>query len=332
MDKKTVIKNILSGKTLTPQKTIGKAFAPSNIALCKYWGKRDFELNLPMTSSLSISLANKGVNVNIEPIHQPAHEFIINEKLLDPNTTYFQQLGQFFNNFCFADDIHYRIQFNLNIPLAAGLASSACIYAAIIKAFNDLYQWRLDAQALSILARLGSGSACRSIYQGFVEWHCGQSADGMDSYATQLPMIWPTLRIGLCLVSQQPKPVSSRAGMQRTVKTSALYRAWPEKCEQDLIQTKIALEEKNFPLLGKTAESNALAMHATMLTAWPPLQYALPETIQLMNRVWDYRQQGLELYFTQDAGPNLKLLFLEADEKTILNAFPGIEVIRPFIM
>lgn len=330
MDKKTVIKKLLAGKTQTPQKTIGKAFAPSNIALCKYWGKRDFVLNLPITSSLSVSLANKGADVSIEPIHQQIHEFIINGHLLDPSTTYFHQLSQFFDDFCFADDTHYRVQFNLTIPLAAGLASSACIYAAVVKACDDLYQWHLDAQTLSILARLGSGSACRSIYQGFVEWHRGQSPDGMDSYATPLPMVWPALRIGLCLVNQQPKPVSSRIGMQRTVETSAFYSLWPEKCENDLIQIKNALEEKNFPLLGKTAESNALAMHATMLTAWPPLQYALPETIQCMNRVWACREQGLALYFTQDAGPNLKLLFLAADENIVLTAFPDIEVIQPF--
>lgn len=329
MDKKTIISQLLSGKKLTPQKDIGKAFAPSNIALCKYWGKRDNELNLPVTSSLSISLANKGVKATITPIESNQHEFMMQKKLLDPNIDYLQSLQQFLQHFCFNKNA-YRLEFDLNIPVAAGLASSASIYAALIKGLNDLYQWQLDAQTLSILARLGSGSACRSVYQGFVEWQRGELADGMDSYAIQLPIQWPALRVGLCIVNHKPKAVSSRAGMQRTVETSSLYSAWPKKCEQDLQQLKIAIETKNFPLLGKTAESNALAMHATMLTAWPPLQYATPQTITLMHQIWGLRQQGVELYFTQDAGPNLKLLFLEEDESLILDSFPEIEIIRPF--
>lgn len=330
MNKETVINHILSEKILTPQKNIGKAFASSNIALCKYWGKRNKELNLPITSSLSISLANKGANVSIEQIQKNNHEFIINKKLLDPSTTHFQQLSQFMNYFCFDIDIHYRIELDLNIPVAAGLASSASIYASLIMALDDLYQWQLDKKKLSILARLGSGSACRSIYEGFVEWHGGESSDGMDSYATPLTATWSAFRIGFCLISQQPKPVSSRAGMERTVATSEFYCVWPQKCEKDLIQLKTAIEKKNFSLLGKTAESNALAMHATMLTAWPPLQYTLPKTVQLMHQIWALRQQGLELYFTQDAGPNLKLLFLESDEKIILDSFSDIEIISPF--
>ena len=86
----------------------------------------------------------------------------------------------------------------------------------------------------------------------------------------------------------------------------------------------------DFHLLGKTAESNAMTMHATMLSAWPPISYAMPETILAAQKIWELRHDGLPLYFTQDAGPNLKLLFLEKDKKIISDHFPIIEIIQPF--
>ena len=93
---------------------------------------------------------------------------------------------------------------------------------------------------------------------------------------------------------------------------------------------KQAIKIRNFSLLGGTAESNALAMHATMLSSWPPICYFLPETIAMMHQIWELRAQGLEVYFTQDAGPNLKLLFLEKDKSKVIEVFPEIEVVGVF--
>jgi diphosphomevalonate decarboxylase len=118
--------------------------------------------------------------------------------------------------------------------------------------------------------------------------------------------------------------------MQQTVKNSSLYRQWPKKVAQDLQMLKQALSTQDFTLLGKTAESNALAMHATMLSSWPPICYFFPETIAAMHEIWMLRQEGLDIYFTEDAGPNLKLLFQHKDEKHIRNFFPDVEVIKVF--
>src|SRR5690606_6915553 len=153
----------------------------------------------------------------------------------------------------------------------AGLASSACGFASLVSALNDLLDWKLAKRDLSILARLGSGSAARSLWMGFVEWHAGVQADGMDSYADALPFEWPELCIGILALSDKEKPISSREAMQRTVSTSVLYNSWPKKVLQDMIIIKQALQVKNFSLLGGTAESNALTMHATMLSSWPPI-------------------------------------------------------------
>lgn len=306
------------------------AYAPSNIALCKYWGKRDISLNLPMNSSLSISLGNKGATTELSLIQQSQHQIIMNGHLLNLEHAHAKQLHSYLDRFRPNNETAFLVKISVNIPVAAGLASSACIYASIAKALNQLLDWKLDKKALSIVARLGSGSACRSIFEGFVEWQKGSRDNGEDSYAIPLNINWPELCIGLCLVETKEKKVSSRDGMQRTVETSTLYSAWPAQAEKDLMLLKKALQTHDFDLLGKTAEQNALSMHATMLSAWPPLCYSTTETLALMKKVWTLREQGLSVYFTQDAGPNLKLLFEKSNLLTIKEHFKNVEIIEPF--
>lgn len=324
-----MIKIILGARLdSSPLNQSAKAFSPTNIALCKYWGKRDQELNLPMTSSLSISLGNKGATTTIHVIDAEEHVIVLNGKKLDLTANFSKKITEYLD--LYQLPYYFHLEIESNIPIAAGLASSACGFAALVMALNKLFAWGLDARELSILSRLGSGSASRSIWPGFVEWHAGVRADGMDSHGEMLPIVWPELCVGLLIVNQQEKSISSRAAMQRTVLTSSLYSAWPDKVKQDLAAIKAALHEKNFQLLGKTAESNALTMHATMLSAWPPVLYSLPETVILMQKIWQLRSEGLMVYFTQDAGPNLKLLFLEEDNDIIREKFPEVEMIKPF--
>ena len=200
----------------------------------------------------------------------------------------------------------------------------------MVLALNELYGWELAKPALSILARLGSGSAARSIWPGFVEWVQGDDILGMDSHGFSLSEQWQELKIGLHLLNTQQKPVSSREAMERTVLTSRLYAAWPAQVNEDLQALKKAIADKNFEDLGKIAEANALAMHATMMSAWPPVIYSQPETISAMNLIWKLRSEGLPVYFTQDAGPNLKLIFLESATEPLRQAFPNLEICTPF--
>jgi diphosphomevalonate decarboxylase len=118
--------------------------------------------------------------------------------------------------------------------------------------------------------------------------------------------------------------------MNRTTETSELYAAWPAQAECDFDELRTAIAAQDFPMFGKTAENNALAMHATMLAAWPPLCYWKPQTVALMQKVWQARENGMELYFTMDAGPNLKLLFLEKDICAVQKLFPKVQVVIPF--
>ncbi len=313
-----------------PKHEKGLAFAPTNIALVKYWGKRDAELNLPMTSSLSIALPDKGAMTTVMLQDQAQETVIVNDREIPSDSEFVKRITQFLDLFRPEKKWHLNINIKMNIPIAAGLASSACGFASLISALNDLFGWQLAAHQLSILARLGSGSAARSFWTGFVEWHAGVQSDGMDSVAEPLSVEWPGLCVGLLTMSDKEKPISSREGMQRTVNSSILYTAWPKKVTQDLAILKQALHVKNFPLLGGTAESNALTMHATMLASWPPVCYFLPETIAAMQQIWSLRRQGLALYFTEDAGPNLKLLFLEEDIGAVKEHFPSVEVVNVF--
>jgi diphosphomevalonate decarboxylase len=329
MNKSDIVKQILQDKSSTDHRAEGYAFAPINIALCKYWGKRDEELNLPMTSNLSISLGSKGAYIRITINTKPNDEIYINGKSIHSNTEFVKSLQNFLDLFRPAKTF-YKITITIDVPIAIGLASSACIYAALVQALNHLYRWPLNRTQLSILARLGSGSACRSIWKGFVEWRMGTNPDGMDSHGLPMGHIWPELRIGLHIINRNKKLISSREAMQRTVATANLYSAWPTKTAKDLVILKQAIRNRDFKLLAETAETNALTMHAIMRNAIPPIIYTLPETTQARKKIWELRNSGISVYFTQDAGPNLKLLFLEPEIKTIHEAFPELEIIAPF--
>lgn len=308
----------------------GLGYAPTNIALCKYWGKRDTELNLPVTPSLSVALPDKGAYTTVTFLDHPQDQVILNGEALPWESPFVKRVVQYLDLFRVNQPWRLKIDIQMNLPVAAGLASSACGFASLIRAMNDLFEWELTPRQLSILARLGSGSAARSIFGGFVEWHEGSQPDGMDSFAEPNPTEWPGLCIGILNISSSEKPVSSRDAMLRTVNSSALYQSWPRKVSQDLALIKQAIHTKNFALMAGTAESNALAMHATMMACWPPVLYSLPETIACMHTIWAARHDGLPLYFTQDAGPNLKLIFMKDHLNDVKSLFSEVEVISLF--
>lgn len=305
-------------------------FAPSNIALCKYWGKRDAQLNLPINPSLSVSLAHLGTRTRVEPIDGPIDDIWLNGLQMRADTLFAKRLSGFIDLFRQTTRQSFRVETRNNIPTAAGLASSASGFAALTLAMNETLQLELERPALSMLARLGSGSACRSVYEGFVEWHMGHRDDGADSHAHPIDEQWQGLAIGLIKVDEGVKAVDSRSGMARTVESCHLYQSWPLQANTDLMKLHQAIVDRDFTLLGSTAEQNALSMHATMIASWPPLVYWQPDSVAAMQRIWALRQQGLEIYFTMDAGPNLKLLFQQHDATEVLAHFPDLEIVLPF--
>lgn len=329
MLKRDIVRSYLPTPLPTPSDG-ADAFAPSNIALCKYWGKRDRVLNLPMNSSLSISLGHLGTHTRLTPINLTQDRVHLNGQAISPEDPFAAKVTEFIDLFRPEGGARLAIDTHNNIPTAAGLASSASGFAALMLALDRLYGLQLDSSKLSAFARMGSGSASRSLFQGFVEWDMGVREDGMDSIASSLEACWDSLRVGLLALELGPKAVDSRSGMQRTLESAHLYQSWPLQAAVDLVQLKRAIAERDFQLLGRTAEQNSLSMHATMIASWPPLLYWQPASVAAMQKIWQLRDEGLALYFTMDAGPNIKLLFEAADEAAVREAFPQVEVVAPF--
>src|SRR3990167_3164180 len=201
MNKKEFIQALLKNHSSTPDESLVSAYAPSNIALVKYWGKRNTELNLPVTSSLSISLAHRGVTTSLKLNEEKSDTLIINGKHESLDSSFGKRLIAFLDLFRPKNKSFYVIT-QSNLPIAAGLASFAAGFAALTLALNLLFNWHLSDQELSIIARLGSGSAERSLWNGFVEWHKGTKENGSDSFAEPLDITWPELRIGLLILDR----------------------------------------------------------------------------------------------------------------------------------
>ena len=300
----------------------GKARAYTNIALIKYWGKKNESLILPMNNSLSLTLDAfyTETEVNFSEAYTE-DQFYLDNQLQDEKAT--KKISTFL------DIVREKagttkkakvISQNF-VPTAAGLASSASGLAALAGACNEALKLGLDDQALSRLARRGSGSACRSIFGGFVEWEKGH--DDQSSYAHPISSdgFEDHLAMVFLLLNEQKKDVSSRDGMRRTVETSSFYQGWLDSVEADLYQLKQAIKTKNFQLLGETMEQNGLKMHGTTLAARPPFTYWSPDSLKAMQAVRDLRNQGIPCYFTMDAGPNVKVLVQKDHLDKVKTAF-----------
>lgn len=287
----------------------GKARAYTNIALIKYWGKKNEALILPMNNSLSLTL--DAFYTETEVIFSDSYiadEFYLDDTLQDEKAT--KKVSQFLDLFRKEAGLSLKasvISQNF-VPTAAGLASSASGLAALAGACNTALKLGLDDLSLSRFARRGSGSACRSIFGGFVEWEKGH--DDLSSYAKPVPSdsFEDDLAMVFILINDQKKEVSSRNGMRRTVETSSFYQGWLDSVEGDLYQLKQAIKTKDFQLLGETMERNGLKMHGTTLAAQPPFTYWSPDSLKAMDAVRQLRKQGIPCYFTMDAGPNVKVL------------------------
>ncbi|MCL6270810.1 diphosphomevalonate decarboxylase [Sansalvadorimonas sp. 2012CJ34-2] len=308
-----------------------EAYAPVNIALCKYWGKRNAVLNLPVNDSLSISLGNKGTTTRLTRLPGAEKDKVfLNGKPVDGESAFCRKVVAHIDLFRPLGSGALRVETRNDVATGAGLASSASGFAALTKALVGLYGLTLSNEELSIIARLGSGSASRSIYSGFAHWHRGVRPDGMDSFASSLDVIWPELRVGVLTLAESEKPTGSREGMQRTVDSAILYNSWPEQADRDIRRLEHAITVRDFTLLGSTAEQNAMAMHATMLASWPPLLYWQPESVEVLQKVWQVRQDGVQVFATMDAGPNVKVLFESNSEPEMRSVFQSMDVIAPF--
>lgn len=308
------------------------AYAPSNIALSKYWGKRDRAQNLPLNSSLSISLANWGSHTEVAPSQDNTDRVLLDGAVLPAESHFAVKALAFADLFRAGRHIPLTITTRNTIPTAAGLASSASGFAALTQALCGCFQLDLDKTQMSMIARVGSGSASRSLWHGFVRWDKGTAEDGSDSIGVPLDLVWPDFRIAIVEVDTGPKAFSSRDGMNHTTNTSPLFANWPAQAEADCTFIERAIAEKNFADLGARVEANALAMHATMQAARPALTYLTSKSWAVLEQLWLARKEGLSAYATMDAGANIKLIFENNTTEDVLQFFPKAKVITPFAL
>lgn len=326
MNKQDVVNIILGNKKNNAPKAQGIAYAPVNFALIKYWGKdKNFEqLMLSLTGHLSVSMKE---HMGTKTILTPSAEDVVflNGKKLDAESKFHKKAFAFIDLFRNGHS-PIKIDTENTVPTGAGLASSASGFAALTLALDDFYGWNLSKEQLSILARLGSGSASRSVYEtGFVEFIKGTQSDTLDSVSVPIESKLKAFYVGLLIFSEEEKKVSSSDGMKQTVENSTLYKTtWVKQVEDDLRDIKQALLSGHFNQVGQIAQRNALAMHATAHDAG--VTYSSEETFKHIEKLIELQKQGIPLYFTQDAGPNLKLL-AESPE-IITKHYPNVPVYR----
>ena len=311
------------------------ARAHPNIALIKYWGKRDQALFLPATGSFSMTLDGLSATTTVEFSDRLAADVVE----LDGRPVVGKALERFQMLFDRVRDLSgmdcpVRVASTNDFPTAAGLASSAAGGAALAAATSWAAGLDLGAHELSRLSRQFSGSACRSVEGGFCEWQRGERPDGLDSFAVQIaPQAhWPSLRMVVAVCSGAEKPLSSRAAMQHSVETSPFFAAWVEQVPRDLALAKEALLARDLSALGPIVETNACRMHAVALGAHPPTFYMRPLTIEVIDAVHALRRdEGVSAWFTLDAGPNPVVLCEEKDASRVAERLSGIDGVERLV-
>ena len=283
--------------------------ARANIALIKYWGKADPDLNTPAVGSISITLAGLWSDTAVEFDESLASDTLILDG--ERRSEQLQRVSQSLDLLRQLAGIrtYARVTSDNNFPTGAGLASSASGFAALSTAAAQALGIDLSPRELSIIARQGSGSAARSIFGGYVEMHAGSAADGHDSFAEPLLSAdrWP-LEVVIAITERGEKDIGSRSGMERSASTSPYYPAWVATSENDLQVGRDAILSQDFDALATVAEHNCLKMHAAAMANRPPLIYWNAATLSCVRAVNSLRADGLPVFFTIDAGPQLKAI------------------------
>lgn len=278
----------------------------ANIALVKYWGKKSTNPVLPYNPNLSLRLDTLMTKTKIDASTSGEDEFFINDVKQDKAEL--DKITSFIDTFVPCDREKIRITSYNTVPTAAGLSSSSSGTMALVLACNQYFKLNFSIDKLISIAKEGSGSSCRSFYR-LAAWHEDGSVEEIEC----------DLDFGMMVlvVNEDRKKISSRLAMERCVKTSTSFNSWVKKAKDDFVLMKEALKNSNFEEIGKITESNALAMHATTLDSTPSFTFLTDESYSAMDIVKKLREKGHQCYFTMDAGPNVKVLYLKKDHNIL---------------
>lgn len=317
-----------------PQTATARAHA--NLAFVKYWGKADASINLPLNNSISMNL-NQATTITTVTFDDrlTADQVVVGDA--PASAAFATRVSKHLDRVrdLAGNRSHAHVHTVNTFPAGAGIASSASGLAALSLAASAALGLKLDERELSILARRGSGSACRSIPAGFVEWYAGQAND--DSYASSIaaPEHWAICDLAV-IISRAAKKIPSSEGHE-LARGSIFSQVRLDQLPARTEVIRRAILERDFATFGRETEAEALAMHAIAMTsaytagnAWHSgVYYWLPETLELLIAVQEWREQGLPVYFTLDAGPTVHLLCPAEAADQVLAAVHATAAERP---
>ncbi len=314
--------------------------SPSNIAFIKYWGQRNSSLVLPSNDSFSMNLSNCYTDITVERVEDPSvKEMIIKEFKTDEYTpatnaemqkvlAYYDVAKKYLG---VANDTGFRIRSANSFPKKAGIASSASFFSAMALAFTKIFGKDLDKKQLSILARLsGSGSACRSIPDGFSWWKASDNSEESYAESIEAPDYWD-LRDIVLVLSFDEKKVSSAEGHQGA-QTSRYFNIRQQALTSTLQETKNAFQMKDFTAFGTLIEQEAINFHSILMTQVPPLFFWSESTVRCIKEIVKLREDGLEGFFTIDAGENIHLICEGKNEAGFSEYFLKQEYVKEVII
>lgn len=299
------------------------AQAQPNIALVKYWGKRDVQRNLPAVSSLSITLDSLWTRMSVRFADElAADELVVN---LEESADMLPRISECLDHVAGKDRPRACVTSECNFPVAAGLASSASAFAALVVAGSKAAGRERDKETLARIAGAASGSAARSLYGGFVELLAGESAIDVRTIADA--QSWP-LNVVIAVTAPGRKAVGSGEAMKRSAASSPFYTGWVEQQDADLEAARDAVVNRDFQKLAAVAEHNCLKMHSLMWTSRPPTVYWNSATLQCMETVRQLQHEGHAVFFTIDAGPQLKAVCLPHETDAVRSALDACEGVK----
>lgn len=301
----------------------GQAQAQPNIALIKYWGKRDIDKNLPAVGSLSVTLDSLWTRMSVEFSEElAADELVVNE---EESADMLPRISECLDLVAGGTRPRARVTSECNFPIAAGLASSASAFAALVVAASKAAGLERDTLSLARMAGAVSGSAARSLFGGIVELRAGDQAIDVETIADA--DAWP-LNIVIAVTEAGKKPVSSGEAMNRSASSSPFYSSWIARQARDLATAREAVLNRDFAQLAAVSEHNCLKMHSIMWTSRPPIVYWNSATLSCMETIRQLQSEGHAVFFTVDAGPQLKAICLPdevSEVRSALSACRGVE-------
>lgn len=299
------------------------AQAQPNIALVKYWGKRDLARNLPAVSSLSVTLDSLWTRMSVRfdavnPADAAARDSLVVNGAEAPQML--QRVSQCLDRVAGHERGRARVTSESNFPIGAGLASSASAFAALVVAANSSIGGSDDRLALARVAGAESGSAARSLFGGFVELTAGDEQIEVRQLLDCAG--WP-LQVVVAVTETAVKPLGSGAAMIRGAGTSPFYSSWVERQDEDMRVAREAVIVRDFAKLAAVSEHNCLKMHSVMWSSRPPIVYWNRATLDCMETVRSLQASGHAVFFTIDAGPQLKAVCLPESANEVEDALSG---------